>query len=166
MHVKKSAKVNQEGSNKGLMRPSDGFWKLLTALEQDLPLTEDKLQFHLQLVFKSERDGSRRKVLVSTSVAANAYGVALSSVRFHPGVAESQGDLLLEMAASGIQQDALENHFPDGSWSPPSPPGYGPRDAGPVYSVNRQWGRFFFAFVSGELRRVSFDFGGHGSPGI
>lgn len=144
---------------------SGKLFALLQAIEGALPATSDKLETLLGVRFSEERDANGRRLLVAGPSVAG--GVKIAGVHFRPLQGAHLGDLVLALDGARVGEDELARRFEGGSWVPPPPPGWGPPDAGPAYCVDRPWGRCWFAFTrDGALRRVTFEFGVHGYPGI
>ena len=158
--------VSQLKGSVNFMEPRSGFWGMLTALEDDLPLTKAKLQKHLHATFKAEPQGNGGEIYISTAIQPNANPLSIRGIWFYPGMAKAGGRLIIEFAKATVPADEVAKRFPGGSWAPPAPPGYGQADAGASYFVDRPWGRFSFFPDSVGVRNVTFEFGIYGSPGV
>jgi hypothetical protein len=158
--------VSQLKGSVNFMEPRSGFWGMLTALEDDLPLTKAKLQKHLHATFKAEPQGNGGEIYISTAIQPDANPLLAKRIWFYPGIAKAGGRLIIEFAKATVPANEVAKRFPGGSWAPPAPPGYGQADAGASYFVDRPWGRFSFFPDSVGVRNVTFEFGIYGSPGV
>jgi hypothetical protein len=148
------------------MSASTALADFLGSLEKEIPLDEAKLASRLRTTFKAEKDVNRKTVLVASTFQPNPHGIALASVRFRPARKDDPGELLIELAGSIVDEEALKTHYKEGNWRPPPPPGWAPEGAGPTYIVDRPWGEIWFTFQSGTVRRVAFSFGQHSGSGV
>jgi hypothetical protein len=161
-----TAVANSEVKGVPTMSNTQAALQLLDALENDLPLSVEKLQQRLGIRLEQASRSNHGKGFELRG-RASFSGLALTHLRFVPAGPESEAELVLRLDKNDVDENAIAKRMPKGFWVPPPPPGYGgvpePRVA---YVAERDWGQIWLAFTASGLGSISFGFGQHGSPGI